>query len=219
MSSHNRLSIKVGDVFGDWSVVSDQPVPSGNGRSTRLNYLCRCVCGTEKTVNGSNLRRGKSTGCGCVADAKTSTRSRTHGMSREPIYAVWRTMLQRCSSPKFRQYKDYGGRGITVCLRWWKFENFLEDMGVPPFQGASLERKDNDKGYEPENVVWANRGSQAKNKRNNVRFEYQGCNLLLGEWAEKLGVKKATLASRIYIYRWPLDKVFCQRSSNCVVSD
>lgn len=115
-------------------------------------------------------------------------------------------MLQRCDKPNFIQYKDYGGRGIKVCERWYKFENFYTDMGPPPFQKASIERIDNDRGYEPENVVWADRATQAKNKRTTVRFDFSGYSLTLREWSEKLGVKSATLASRIYLYGWPLER-------------
>lgn len=79
-------------------------------------------------------------------------------------------------------------------------------MGSPPFEKASIERVDNDRGYEPDNVVWADRTTQAKNKRTTVRFEFDGCSLTLREWSEKLGVKSATLASRIYLYGWSLDR-------------
>lgn len=201
-----RKPIQQGSTYGNWVVIDSEPVPYGSGRTTRLRYLCRCTCGVQRLVNASNLRRGLSTSCGCVGDAYTASKSTSHGMSHTPLYAVWRTMLQRCNAANFRQYKDYGGRGIKVCERWYKFENFLSDMGLPPFPGASLERKDNNKGYEPENVVWSTRISQARNKRNNVRFELGGLSLTLVEWSERLGVKKATLASRLYLYEWPIER-------------
>ena len=201
-----RIPLSVGDKFGDWEVMDASPVLTGVGRSTRSHYRCQCVCGVERVVNASNLRRGLSTGCGCRADASTSVRSRTHGMSETALYQVWRTMKQRCDKPNFKQYKDYGGRGIKVCARWYSFEKFLEDMGEPPTNEHTLERIDNGKGYEPGNVVWASVTTQARNKRNNVRFELDGISLTMQEWAERLGVKKATLASRIYLYRWPLER-------------
>jgi len=196
----------VGQIYGSWTLVDATPVPSVSGGQTRLNYLCQCVCGQQKLVNGSNLRRRLSTSCGCLRDTRTGVRSISHGMSKTPLYAVWRTMLQRCDKPNFIQYKDYGGRGIKVCERWYKFENFYMDMGPPPFPKASIERVDNDRGYEPENVVWADRATQAKNKRTTVRFDFAGSSLTLREWSEKLGVKSATLASRIYVYGWPLER-------------
>lgn len=207
-----RKPIQVGTIFGDWIVINSVPVKTGAGRGIKTNYLCRCVCGVERIVNASNLRRGLSTGCGCRADRETSIRSKTHGMTRDPIYAVWRTMKQRCEKTNFRQYKDYGGRGIRVCDRWQVFESFLEDMGLPPTTFSSLERKDNDKGYEPGNVIWADRLTQARNKRNTVRFQHRGLSLTLGEWSQLLGIKKATLASRIYLYKWPLDRALAEIS-------
>ena len=131
-------------------------------------------------------------------------------MSEEPIYKVWRTMKQRCDKPTFRQFKDYGGRGIKVCDRWRVFENFLKDLGPPPPGDYSLERLDNDLGYEPGNVIWASRITQARNKRNNVRFEFDGVSMTLGEWAERLRVNKRTLVSRVYLYKWPLERAFTE---------
>lgn len=201
-----RIMISGGQVFGNWKVIGESPISSGSASQTRLKYLCQCVCGQQKLVNGSNLRRGLSTSCGCLRDARTSVRSASHGMSKTPLYAVWRAMLQRCDKPNFIQYKDYGGRGIKVCEQWYKFENFYKDIGAPPFEKASVERVDNNRGYEPDNVVWANRSTQAKNKRTTVRFDLDGRSLTLREWSEKLGVKSSTLASRIYSYGWPLAK-------------
>ena len=82
-----------------------------------------------------------------------------------PYWYVWGAMIQRCTNPNHPSYKNYGGRGITVCERWRKLANFEADMGPRPFPGASIERVENDKGYCPENCVWATTKEQAKNKR------------------------------------------------------
>lgn len=88
-----------------------------------------------------------------------------HGQSRNPLYAVWQTMIQRCYNPKNHKYNSYGARGIYVCIRWLSsFENFLQDMGPRP-KGFSIERKDNNGGYTSKNCVWENAQKQALNRR------------------------------------------------------
>lgn len=124
-------------------------------------WVCRCDCGKIKTVRGSHLKSGNTKGCGCLIG-----KSRKHGMSTTSTYGIWRTMKTRCSNPKFKFYYRHGGRGIRVCKRWQKFENFLEDMGERP-PGLSLERQDNNGDYEPGNVVWATPKQQAANRRSN----------------------------------------------------
>ena len=86
-----------------------------------------------------------------------------HGKHGTPVYQVWNHMLQRCTNPKNPGFKHYGGRGITVCERWLQFANFYADMGDPP-PGLMIEREDNDKGYSPDNCVWADRLTQNHNK-------------------------------------------------------
>lgn len=105
-------------------------------------------------------------------------------------------MLVRVSCKHRPQYKDYGGRGITVCDRWREFVNFYADMGDPP-AGLTLERKDNDGNYCPENCVWATRKQQYRNQRSNIRVTYKGETRVLSEWAEKLGINYGTVYHRI----------------------
>lgn len=134
-----------------------------NGRLPGRNYawLCLCSCGKHKTVDGSSLRRGATKSCGCLQNGSHRV---THGMSHTPEYAVWQAMLQRCRNPNNKRHSDYGGRGITICKSWERFEKFISDMGLCP-KGLTLERRDNDKGYSPDNCYWATRNQQQRNMR------------------------------------------------------
>lgn len=159
--------------FGRWTVIEDLGwKPSGR------RLLCRCECGTEKAVLSLNLKRGMSLSCGCLRVTRTAATKTTHGdcrsRSRSPEYAAYRDMLARCTYANRPAFKDYGARGIEVCARWRHGENgvggymcFLADMGRKPSPDLSLDRRDNDGNYEPDNCRWATRTEQNNNTRRN----------------------------------------------------
>jgi hypothetical protein len=105
-------------------------------------------------------------------------------------------MRARCDSPKDKRYSDYGGRGIEVCERWSKFENFLMDMGEVPL-GMSIERINNNGNYEPSNCKWADRVEQGSNKRNNVLIALDGEVLTTSQWSRKTGIMLCTIRARL----------------------
>lgn len=119
-----------------------------------------------------------------------------HGMSYKKIYKVWSYMLTRCHNENCKAYPNYGARGITVCERWQIFANFYADMGEAP-DGMTLDRIDNDKGYNKRNCRWVSRAEQLKNTRRSVYLEYNGERLPMCDWARRLGINKNTLSSRI----------------------
>ena len=118
-----------------------------------------------------------------------------HGRYGAPGYFVWRNMKQRCLNPNTLDFSYYGGRGIKVCERWMKYENFFADMGEPP-TGKQLDRVDNDKNYEPDNCKWVTRKQNCRNRRSNLLLTYKGKTQSAVEWSEELDIKAATIRIR-----------------------
>lgn len=199
-----RKPIPVGARFGRLVVIGDGGRNPGNDHH-RL-WLCRCDCGAEKAVLPSSLRRGKSASCGCLRHEFASARLATHGLSKTPEYETWGRLRQRCTNPKHPDYPDYGGRGIRVCERWDSFENFLADMGPRPSRRYSIDRKDVNGDYAPENCRWATIRQQSRNKRNNVWIEHDGKRMILEDWAKETGLPRTTLEQRVW-RGWPDDLV------------
>jgi hypothetical protein len=122
---------------------------------------------------------------------------RMRGLSRSAERKAWRDMNRRCSNPLLRCFKNYGGRGISVCERWRVFENFFADMGPRPSPRHSLDRVNNDGNYEPGNVRWATMKEQARNKRTTRMLTYAGRTMPLIDWAAEVGMRPASVAQRL----------------------
>ena len=161
-------------------------------RGLGTGWKCLCDCGEETYVAGANLDSGNTQSCGCF----DRERRITHGKTKSRVYVIWKAMRRRCQNPKAFEFKNYGGRGISVCERWSIFENFYEDMGDPP-AGFSIERRDNDGNYEPSNCCWASAKTQLNNRRNNRFLEAFGKRLTLTQWSEELKIPMTTLRNRL----------------------
>lgn len=181
-----------GQLYGRLTAVERSERP-GYGRFV-------CTCGTIKEVLIGHVARGRVQACGCLQKERSrqslTERQTTHGQYGSKTYAAWHSMRQRCENPNLRAYPNYGGRGIKVCMRWEAFEAFFEDMGECP-PGLTLERKDNSKGYSPDNCVWADWAAQANNKRSSTQITYLGKTQTVSQWAEELGLRRDRIYDRL----------------------
>lgn len=171
----------------------------GTSKAEQAVWSCRCDCGETKAVAASSFYRYITAGrvpCKCQAPLRGNRT--THGMSQSPEYRSWSKMKERCANTKCNDYKDYGGRGISVCARWAdSFENFYSDMGPRPTSKHSIDRVDVNGNYEPENCRWATQVEQANNKRTNVKVSLGTTELTVTEAAKLIGVSPKCLKSRL----------------------
>lgn len=163
----------------------------------RTYYKCQCDCGNITNVIGSNLTRGISTSCGCYNKEVNSKRSKTHGMTKSRLYGIWEGMKQRCYNKNVAAYKYYGAKGIKVCDEWNNFEPFMNWSVSNGYQdNLTIDRKDNDKDYCPENCRWSTISEQHNNMSTNTFLTVNDETHTLAEWSKKTGIKSATISWR-----------------------
>lgn len=184
-----RLAL-IGRQFGQLTVV--RSAGTREGKKPASLWECKCSCGKTTIVVGDRLTGGKTRSCGCL---KLTCR-RTHGLSSTLAAKSWYGMVSRCGNPKDKDYPRWGGRGIKVCKRWLKLENFVKDMGERPSKKHSIERRDNNGNYCKRNCYWALPIQQMSNRRVTVYLTYKGQRRTLKEWARKLGVSYQLLHYR-----------------------
>ena len=156
LRGEKRIVDLAGQRFGRLVVLSLTKKRSGGNTV----WKCLCDCGSKTLVSANHLQSGHTKSCGCF---QKEIRIK-HGRYHYSEYKIWNTMIQRCENPKHVSYKYYGARGIKVCERWHKFENFYADMGPKP-EGKSIDRIDNEGNYEPDNCRWSTRSEQRQNTR------------------------------------------------------
>lgn len=193
-----------GVIFGDLTVIK---LAKRNAKSRGLSWQVICVCGNKKVLSTASIKRGVQH-CGCKTEVHREIK---HGMYGTKEYNAWSGMKQRCEDENCPAYKDYGARGITVFLPWSSsFIEFYRDVGPAPSKAHTLDRIDNNKGYEPGNVRWVSMKVQNNNRRSNTKVKYGDETLTVSEWSTKLNINYSTLYDRIYKHKWPLEKAFEQ---------
>lgn len=195
----------IGQVFGRLVVIGI----GEKKKNKAVKVECLCECGQTTFVSKYSLLNGDTKSCGCLFRELLVARLTVHGKSGTPIYKTWSGIIKRCTDPKTIQWKDYGGRGITVCDRWRVFENFYTDMGDKPFPKAQIDRIDNDKGYFPGNCRWVTGSENSRNRRNNSTLTIGGTTKTTAEWSKITGIGHSTLAFR-KMSGWPDEKILSQ---------
>ena len=168
----------------------------GRDKHRYVVWRCKCDCGKECIVSAGNIKKTKS--CGCWNTEAIIMRNTSHGGSQSKLYKVWASIKQRCSNSKNKRYKDYGGRGITLCDEWKDFEPFKEwalENGYR--EGLQLDRVDNNKGYSPNNCRFVEAKENCRNKRDNVFITVENKTGTISEWAEMSGIPAKAISKRL----------------------
>lgn len=199
-----RLIDLTGQRFGRLVVV-ERVENSADGRA---RWLCRCDCGQSKTVLGEHLKKGRTKSCGCAKSESSSKRFKKHGGRNSKLYRIWSNMKDRCNNPDCKVYSDYGGRGIKVCKEWIDdfsaFQKWALANGYK--EGLTIDHKDNDKGYSPDNCRWTDRKIQGNNKRNCRYITYKGQRKTVAEWSDITGIPHDTLLYRLN-HGWETERI------------
>lgn len=169
-------------------------------------WECRCVCGNKTTVVGGQLVSGHIKGCGCLQGGVE-----THGMTHSRLYRIWIGMKTRCENPTEPDYHLYGGRGIAICDEWKDFAAFNDwAMSNGYRDDLSIDRKNTDGDYCPENCRWATMKEQQNNRRNNRLITHNGKTQSLAQWSAELGISRHTLNSRINLMGWSAERALTE---------
>ena len=181
---------------------------NGSTRDGKALWECSCECGKMVIVCGKELRNEHTKSCGCLRKDKASECHITHGKTNTKLFLVWQEMRKRCYNKNNKDYKDYGGRGITVCAEWLgDFQAFYDwSMANGYRENLTIERINTNGNYEPTNCKWATLKEQCNNRRSNNYITYNGKTQTLQQWADEYGIARSTLSSRIYKLHWNIEK-------------
>lgn len=178
----------------------------------KARAICSCTCGGTTSVVLSKVKTARTVSCGCLileTVRLAHSKNRKHGMSpasgRVPEYNIWAGIKQRCLNRNNKHFKDYGGRGITLCEEWMEFTGFFNDMGRRPTPKHSIDRINNDRGYCLENCRWATQKEQCRNTRKTILIKFNGESVPLVAAAESIGINEHTLYQRLFKHGWAIE--------------
>jgi len=209
----------IGQRFGRLLVLKEV-----KGKNNQRYFSCQCDCGKLKDIRMTNLTSGITISCKCYQIEQSTKSSRIsslkHGFCTngriDRFYSIYKKLFQRCNAIGCAQYKWYGDRGIKVCKRWEKFDNFKIDMYGSYIQhvkvfgekNTTIDRINVNSNYAPKNCQWATLREQGNNKRSSRFINFNGFNLTLANWSRKLNIKQSTLSQRINQYNWTIKRAF-----------
>lgn len=206
------IPLQTGQKFGRLTVVSLHHIRKHINKRQLQNkeyYLCKCECGNTAVVEKFNLGRCTNS-CGCF-DLENKKK---HGHYGTRIYKTWSGIKNRCLNKKNKQYKNYGGRGITICEEWkndfmsfynWAIQNGYKD-------NLTIDRIENNGNYEPSNCRFISNSAQQRNRRNNRIIEYNGEKNCMVEWADKFGISDNALYMRLYS-GWSIERALTSKKT------
>lgn len=183
-----KLVDRTGQVFGKLTVLEQ----AGRDKLKKVLWRCRCECGNETVVVSGSLVTGNTTSCGCIIP------NFKHGGWNKSSYNTWRAMIRRCTIQTDKDYPYYGGKGVSVCPEWMKYENFVADMGEP-VGDETLDRIDVYGDYTKENCRWA--GVQTQNRNTRLRVNsttgYTGVSVVGKKFLAKITKDKKSYYSKL----------------------
>lgn len=180
-------------------------------------WLCKCDCGAYTEASIYHLKSGACRSCGCLRDDVAIERCYSmsrHNMAKTRIYRIWGGMIERCKNPNNKDYKNYGGRGVSVCKEWRDFVGFEEwAMKNGYSESLTIDRINVNGNYEPSNCRWITNAEQQKNRRNTILVKYNGEEHCLKDWARIIGIPYCTLHGRLAA-GWSVDKALSTKVRN-----
>lgn len=204
---HEYKHDMTGERFGRLTVTTY----AGKAPNGHTLWECKCSCGAFVTVSRSNLISGRQVSCGCKRREQAGMINQTHGGRNSRLYSIWCNMITRTTNPKGTAYHRYGGRGVKMCEEWRNnFEAFRDWALANGYtEELTIDRIDNDGGYEPDNCRWVPWSEQFNHRSNTKLITYHGETLSISQWAEKLNISKTMLYQRIKA-GWPVERALTE---------